>query len=151
MDRRLKTVELHSLLTEVCKSFESKARKQRVSIELDVPSVVHLKTNDQSIRTAIQVMIELAVNNSPSESNVLITVCEGPNGCEIEVADGGMQQTGDSGIWANASNELSFLQRFVSEHSGRLDVWPCPQGGSAIAITLPRHKQTTIQDHRRAA
>jgi two-component system sensor histidine kinase SenX3 len=118
----------------------------------DIPEVVVLGDNEQLIM-AIHNLLENAINYSPENTKVSISVTINDDIVEIVVADQGIgipeeaqdriferfyrvdparsRETGGTGLG------LSIVKHVASNHGGDVKVWSSPNVGSSFALRLP--------------
>jgi two-component system sensor histidine kinase SenX3 len=141
------------LINEAIDLVKTTSEAKGISVSAkDIPEVVVLGDNEQLIM-AIHNLLENAINYSPENTKVSISVTINDDIVEIVVADQGIgipeeaqdriferfyrvdparsRETGGTGLG------LSIVKHVASNHGGDVKVWSSPNVGSSFALRLP--------------
>ena len=141
------------LINEAIDLVKTTSEAKGISVSAkDIPEVVVLGDNEQLIM-AIHNLVENAINYSPENTKVSISVTINDDIVEIVVADQGIgipeeaqdriferfyrvdparsRETGGTGLG------LSIVKHVASNHGGDVKVWSSPNVGSSFALRLP--------------
>jgi two-component system sensor histidine kinase SenX3 len=141
------------LINEAVDLVKTTSEAKGISVSAkDIPEVVVLGDNEQLIM-AIHNLLENAINYSPENTKVSISVTINDDIVEIVVADQGIgipeeaqdriferfyrvdparsRETGGTGLG------LSIVKHVASNHGGDVKVWSSPNVGSSFALRLP--------------
>ena len=141
------------LINEAIDLVKTTSEAKGISVSAkDIPEVVVLGDNEQLIM-AIHNLLENAINYSPENTKVSVSVTINEDIVEIVVADQGIgipeeaqdriferfyrvdparsRETGGTGLG------LSIVKHVASNHGGDVKVWSSPNVGSSFALRLP--------------
>lgn len=140
--------------------------KRNITIETDLDGV-DIEAASVLVVTAAASLLTNAINAMPAGGVLSVTLVETDSQWELEVADSGRTPSRFNAP-QNTSTEISehppvfieFLshkvlhevEQLAEDFSGCLQTYPCPLGGSAHVLTIPKFSKSKDQtDSRRAA
>ena len=151
--------DISDLLQEVCESLERESWRRRVPIEVDAPPYTMVRGDRRTLRLLLIRLIGNALSASPPGSEIVVTAYSDEEGVEVEVADDrsepvelliGKGLATVAGAGDARSMSWSEVQQIVAACGGRISVAPCPEGGVAMTVQLPRRSDGD-KSSRRAA
>ena len=115
-------------------------RKQMISWHVDVDPAICFPMDGRQISEVLEMLIVDALRSMPEGGSLDVTVIATFDSLEIEVADSGFEASPLPGLRVFPSDQpLSPRQsRTVWVDGVRVEVLPCPQGGNARTICVPR-------------
>jgi K+-sensing histidine kinase KdpD len=158
---QLKHVSVTQLISDVIEESKSEIGTRNLEVEFD-DQLIEAKIDSELILVAFRALMKNAMESSPDESELTITMIDGPHHWEVEVADSshhGRQKLnteiedqelsdpneGLAVILPFPANEnLRIAYRAAIEHGGQIQSWQCPQGGMAYVLVIPRRKFVNV-------
>lgn len=144
----LQRLELATLLVDVTNAYTEAFEKKGIDVELDVPHNLWVELDGVLMRDAFRKLIDNAMEAMPSGGTLTITSLIGRGGLEIEFADSGIGVSDElkerlfepfaTTKHDHAGLGLSMVRDIVTSHQGTIDVNDCPDGGTALTLSLPR-------------
>jgi hypothetical protein len=112
--------------------------QKRLRIEMDLHADIAMQTCTQEVRSAIEMVLGLAIDRSPRDGVLSIIGCLTERGIELEIADDGDELK----LPRFAAVRVSEWGRLVPAPRTPATVCcvgtPCPQGGMAWTMVLQR-------------
>jgi len=148
-------IAVDELVQDVIDSYESDFRKRNIVIRTELSSVT-AAVDLLLIRTAFVALINHSVQLLKNGGELSITLIDGQHHWELEVANQTVRfptsqeeldlmfsekvQAMDipSVLPFPASNHLRSAYRAALSHGGQLQMWDCPQGGTAYVLVIPK-------------
>lgn len=135
------------------------AESRKISIEFDIQEECKVFGDKEQLVMAIQNLVENAINYSPNNTKVSITVRSAGDFVELLVKDQGIgipegdleriferfyrvdparsRETGGTGLG------LSIVKHVAANHGGEVKVWSRPNEGSTFTFSLPKSEART--------
>lgn len=150
----LHRIELATLLVEVTDSYTETFERIGIDVELDVPHNLWVELDSILMRDAFRKLIDNAIEAMPLGGTLTITSLIGRSGLEIEFADSGVGVSDElkerlfepfaTTKHDHAGLGLSMVRDIVESHQGVISVDDCPDGGTAMTLSLPRRTSTRM-------
>jgi two-component system sensor histidine kinase SenX3 len=140
------------------------ADSRKISIDFDIQEECKVFADREQLVMAIQNLVENAINYSPNDTRVSITVRSDNGHVEIVVKDQGIgipeadleriferfyrvdparsRETGGTGLG------LSIVKHVAANHDGEVKVWSRPSEGSTFTLVLPK-SEVAVQQQRK--
>lgn len=139
--------------------------KRNITIETDLDDV-NIEADSVLVVPAAASLLTNAINAMPAGGVLSVTLVETDSQWELEVADSGRSPTRFNAP-QNVSQEvpehlpvfIEFLNHnalhevrsLAQEYSGSMQTYPCPLGGSAHVLIIPKFPRPAQNESRRAA
>lgn len=143
-----------SLLSEVRETLAKLSplaaeRKQQLLLNADEQVDWLMLEEPGAIETLVQNLVGNAIQHSPNQSSISITLATTPNGFQLMVDDQGpgipanerkkvVERFQRAGPSAGSGLGLSIVERLVTRHGGTLQLDDAPSGGLRVRIYLQR-------------
>jgi len=121
-------------VNDIVTRFATHTMRQRVDVVVDVPAGLRLLADSELFDFAVDHLVSGAIAAMPYGGELTITGVATPQGVELEVADERPDTAPDVARIINDPR----VQRCIGAHGGRVMAQPCPTGGIAITLCLPR-------------
>jgi len=141
------TVELDTMVQDICGDLSPQLEAQRVNAQVDIPHNFCLRGDQGMLRRAILNLVLNAIDVMPAGGDIVVTACPGARGVDIEVADSGpgIAEATRSQVFEpffttkqdGTGLGLAIVQRIAEAHGGNVEVANCPEGGAAFTISIP--------------
>ncbi|WP_035582340.1 ATP-binding protein [Halomonas sp. TG39a] len=123
-------------------------RKQQLLLNADEPADWLMLEEPGAIETLVQNLVGNAIQHSPNQSVISITLATTPSGFQLIVDDQGsgipinerkkvVERFQRAGPSAGSGLGLSIVERLVTRHGGTLQLDDAPSGGLRVLIVLP--------------
>jgi K+-sensing histidine kinase KdpD len=137
--------------------------KKNITIETDLDGT-HVQADQNLVVPATASLLTNAINAMPAGGVLSVTLVDTDSQWELEVADSGRSPSRFNAP-ENTSNEIAehppvfieFLSHqhevglLAQAHSGNMQTYPCPLGGSAHVLIVPKFANSTNQNASRRA
>ncbi|GAB4210360.1 MAG: ATP-binding protein [Roseiflexaceae bacterium] len=146
-------VDLAHLLRLCASQFDDLARMRRVSVTLDMATVVPAQVDPALIERVVTNLLGNAFKFTPQGGHIRLALRAGGNQARISVADSGPGvpedqraliferfRQGDAGATRRYSGTglgLFIVKQLVDLHGGAVSVSDAPEGGALFVVTLP--------------
>lgn len=156
--REFELVDVADLVQEAASQSQTNAEARLIILNTEILANTQLFGNREQLVMAIHNLIENAINYSPENTKVTISVSVDDNSVSVIVKDQGIgipegdleriferfyrvdparsRQTGGTGLG------LSIVKHVASIHGGEVTVWSKPGEGSTFTMRLPLIKQS---------
>lgn len=161
------TNSVSDFVKTIIDSYMPQLRHQSISIETDLESV-KATFDGASVRSITNSLIENAINKMPNGGVISLTLIDGKHQWELEVADSEGMAFNDYGPAMPSNNGLPLLsfassvkaesdknklprivpvseseslrraQLAATSIGGQIQIWDCPQGGTAHVFVAPK-------------
>ena len=136
-----------SLLAELCDSLAPQFAAQEIRLWREIPPRTLVTADRDMLRRAVLNLILNAVDVMPNGGDLVITACNRPSGCEIEIADSGpglpdeviarMFEPFFTTKPTGTGLGLAIVERILESHGGKITAANCPEGGAAFTLFIP--------------
>lgn len=155
-----KVIDVNELIHDAIDISKTKAESRRIKVEYIAPKVIEVLADKPSLVSALDNLIENAINYSADNTTIRITLTERDSMAEIAIKDEGIgisesdlariferfyrvdparsRETGGTGLG------LSIVKHVVNNHGGDVLVWSEPEKGSTFTVRLPIVKANLI-------
>lgn len=150
----IQRLELATLLVDVTDSYCEAFEQAGIDVELDVPHNLWVELDAVLMRDAFRKLIDNAIEAMPCGGTLTVTSLIGRSGLEIEFADSGVGVSDElkdrlfepfaTTKHDHAGLGLSMVRDIVESHQGSICVDDCPEGGTAMTLSLPRRTSTRM-------
>jgi len=139
---------VRELVDEVCEAIGPQLDAQAIRVLTDVAPTTQVSADREMLRRAMLNLMLNSLDVMSGGGELVITLFEGPQGFELEIADSGpgltpeqLKHLFDPFYSTKATGTglgLSIVQRIAESHGGRATACNCPEGGAAFTIEIPR-------------
>jgi signal transduction histidine kinase len=139
--------DLTGLIDDVCQSLAPQLRAQGIALRIDAGRSLFARADRDMVRRAVLNLLLNAVDAMPHGGELVVTVCAGRFGMEIEVADSGPGIDQNTlkhlfePFFTTKSNGtglgLAIVERIAEAHGGHVLAANCPEGGAAFTLCIP--------------
>lgn len=160
------TVCVGEFVRTIVEAYEPQLRQNSIEIETDFEPI-KTSFNGDLVRSITYSLIENAAQKMPNGGVISLTLIDGNHQWELEVADseeiafGDTESNNDLGGFALAnpksnvspaetdlpkivpvteSDSLRRAQLAATSHGGQIQIWDCPQGGTAHVFVAPKQR-----------
>jgi two-component system sensor histidine kinase QseC len=127
-------------------------REQQLLLNADEQADWRMLEEPGAIETLVQNLVGNAIQHSPNQSEVTITLATTPQGFQLIVDDQGsgipinerkrvVERFQRGGTSAGSGLGLSIVKRLVTRHKGTLQLEDAPSGGLRVSVNLPRPEE----------
>jgi len=150
-----RTVSIDSLTEAVLRRYNDRIESKNIRIEKELQSLT-AAVFPAFIDSAVCKLIENAIESTPCGGELNVTLIDGEDCWELEVADSAIEVTRSnrgSALLPDQSLEvvatgpvdkrarLEVIRRAATVHGGKIQTWDCPQGGTANVLVIPRRQE----------
>ncbi len=126
-------------------------REQQLLLNADEQAEWSTLEEPGAIETLVQNLVGNAIQHSPNQSTISVTLAAMPHGFKLLVDDQGpgipanerkkvVERFQRAGPSAGSGLGLSIVERLVTRHGGTLQLDDAPSGGLRVSIELPRRE-----------
>jgi len=155
-----KVIDINEAIHDAIDISKTKADSRGIKVEYVAPKVIEVLADKPSLVSALDNLIENAINYSPENTTVRITATQRDSMAEIAIKDEGIgisesdiariferfyrvdparsRETGGTGLG------LSIVKHVINNHGGDVLVWSEPGNGSTFTIRLPIVKANLV-------
>lgn len=149
-------VSIDSLTEAVLKRYTDRIESKNIRIEAELQSLT-AAVFPAFIDSAVCKLIENAIESTPRGGELNVTLIDGEDCWELEVADSAFELTrSNNGGGSSLSDQvpgsvatgsvdkrarLEVIRRAATVHGGKIQTWDCPQGGTANVLVIPRRQE----------
>lgn len=127
-------------------------RKQQLLLNADEQADWQILEEPGAIETLVQNLVGNAIQHSPNQSKVTITLATTPQSFQLIVDDQGsgipinerkrvIERFQRAGSSAGSGLGLSIVERLVTRHKGTLQLEDAPSRGLRVRVNLPRPEE----------
>ena len=155
-----KVVDINEVIHDAIDISKTKAESRGIQVEYKASQVIEVLADKPSLVSALDNLIENAINYSPDKTTVKISLTQRDEMAEIAIKDQGVgiseadiariferfyrvdparsRETGGTGLG------LSIVKHVVNNHGGDVLVWSEPGNGSTFTVRLPSVKANLV-------
>lgn len=151
------SVSINSLTESVLRRYTERIESKNIRIEKELQSLT-AAVFPAFIDSAVCKLIENAIEATPHGGELNVTLIDGEDCWELEVADSAFEFSRNSddsyssftaqipqpiaGSSVHERARLEVVRRAATLHGGKVQTWDCPQGGTANVLVIPRRQET---------
>ncbi len=143
-----KPIAIDSLTEDVLGRYSQELKSKRIRLDKELASLT-ARVFPKFIDSAVGQLIENAIEATSPGGELNITLIDGDDCWELEIADSPYEEFPRDQPIENGNrnspleqSRMEVVRRAAVVHGGKIQTWECPQGGIANVLVIPRRQET---------